>query len=89
MDENVGKMTEIIDKRLGESYNIKSIAVVVKVAMRCIQAEPSSRPRMSEVVAELKEAIKREDSSECEGMVCSFQGLGWSDSSSNILKGGR
>lgn len=61
MDENGGKITEIIDKRLGGRYNIKSISGVAKVAMRCVQALPSCRPNVSEIVAELKEAIKHED----------------------------
>ena len=61
MDENGGKITEIIDKRLGGRYDIKSISGVAKVAMRCVQALTSCRPNVSEIVAELKEAIKHED----------------------------
>jgi len=61
MDENGGEIIEIIDKRLCGGYDIKSITGVAKVAMRCVQAVPSSRPIVGEVVAELKEAIKHED----------------------------
>jgi hypothetical protein len=39
MDENAGKITEIIDKRLGGGYDMKSITRVAKVAMRCVQAD--------------------------------------------------
>jgi hypothetical protein len=61
IDENAGKITEIIDKRLSGRYNMKSISLVIKLAMRCVQSEPSSRPSVSEVLAELKEATKHED----------------------------
>eukprot|EP00253_Pinus_taeda_P019519 PITA_19519 len=61
MDEDGGKIREIIDKRLGGSYSMKSMAGVMKVGMRCVQLEPSCRPSVSEVVAELKEAINHED----------------------------
>eukprot|EP00253_Pinus_taeda_P009510 PITA_09510 len=60
-NDNPSKIAEIIDKKLGGGYDITSITSVAKVAMRCVEAEPSSRPSMSEVVAELKEAIKQED----------------------------
>jgi hypothetical protein len=61
MDENPGKIAEIIDKRLHGNYDMKSINLVAKVAMRCVQAEPSFRPSASEVVVELKNAMKHED----------------------------
>jgi len=60
MDENPCELAEIVDKRLGKDYDIKSITVVAKLAIRCVQAVPSSRPRVSEVVAELKEALNLE-----------------------------
>jgi serine/threonine protein kinase len=61
MDENPGKIAEIIDKRLHGNYDMKSINLVAKVAMRCVQAEPCFRPSVSEVVVELKNAMKHED----------------------------
>eukprot|EP00253_Pinus_taeda_P032856 PITA_32856 len=60
-DENGGKIIDVIDKRLCGDYCMKSMINVAKTAMRCVQALPSSRPPVSEVVAELKEAIKHED----------------------------
>lgn len=60
MDENPGKLAEIVDKRSGKDYDIKSITVVAKLAIRCVQAVPSFRPHVSEIVAELKEALKLE-----------------------------
>jgi serine/threonine protein kinase len=104
MDENVGKITEIVDKRLDGSWHMESMIGVAKVAMRCVQVELSSRPSMSEVVAELKEAIKHEDIASTSisqldiesgdllaGGVDSskLKGMEWSDNSSNIPLVGR
>jgi len=61
MDENGGIIAEIIDKRLEGSYDLKSITRVAKVAMRCVEAKPSLRPSASEVVRELKKAMKIEE----------------------------
>lgn len=61
MDASPGKLAEIIDKRLSRYYDIKSITDVAKLAIRCVRDEPSSRPHVSEVVAELNEAIKLEE----------------------------
>lgn len=61
MDAISGNIEEIIDKRLGGNYNMESVTRVAKVAYRCVKAEPSSRPNVREVVAELTEAIKLED----------------------------
>eukprot|EP00253_Pinus_taeda_P001342 PITA_01342 len=60
-NDNPSRISEIIDKRLGGDYDMTSITSVAKVAMRCVHAEPWSRPNVSEIVAELKEAIKHED----------------------------
>ena len=52
MDENDGNITEIIDKRFPvEGDDMKSIYSVTKVAMRCVQGQPSCRPSVSEIVA--------------------------------------
>jgi len=51
MDAIPGKIEEIIDRRLGGNYNIKSLTRVAKVAVRCVKAESSCRPAISEVVA--------------------------------------
>eukprot|EP00253_Pinus_taeda_P005299 PITA_05299 len=59
--DNPCTIAKIIDKRLGRRYDEISISVVAKLAMRCVQAEPSSRPSVSEIVAELREAINIED----------------------------
>ena len=61
MDSTPGKMEEIVDKRLSGNYDIRSITCVAKVAIRCVKAEPFYRPSITEVVAELREAIKLEE----------------------------
>ena len=104
-DENGGIITEIIDQRLRGNYEIKSVIRVAKLAMRCVHVERSSRPNVSEVVAELKEAIKHEDkdsisiaedigiqNEDLVAVVADWnkrEGMEWSDNSSNISKVGR
>jgi len=61
MDENPGRIAEIIDKRLDGSYDLKSITCVAKVAIRCVEAKLSIRPSVTEVVRELEMAMKIED----------------------------
>jgi serine/threonine protein kinase len=104
-DENGGIITEIIDQRLRGNYEIKSVIRVAKLAMRCVHVERSSRPNVSEVVAELKEAMKHEDKtctsiSELFGIesgelmagqveTTKRRGMEWSDNSSNLPNAGR
>jgi serine/threonine protein kinase len=57
MDVNASKIEEIIDKRMAGNYDIVSIVKVAKLAFRCVEASPSSRPSVSEVVTQIKEAI--------------------------------
>ena len=68
---------EIIDTRLGGNYDIKSITHVAKVAIRCVKAEPFYRPSMSEVVAELREALKLEESYSTISNVLHYVRSGW------------
>ena len=100
--ENVNKIVEIIETGLRDHYHMKSITRVSKLANRCVQAHPSSRPSLSEVVAELREAV-RHDNDVSEGirvdchsdvthlMVESVgdEGMRWSDDSANISNVGR
>jgi hypothetical protein len=94
MDENGGEIAEIIDKRLGGNYDIKSIACIAKLAMRCVDARPSYRPSASEVVANIKEAIICEINIQHGdlqgGAVCSrVDDMEWEDNSSNLFQMGR
>jgi hypothetical protein len=92
-------MAEIIDKRLEANYCMESVTRVAKVAIRCVRAEPSSRPSVSEVVAELKEAIKllEDDASTSISGDAGMESndlqaspiMDWGDDSSNLLKEGR
>eukprot|EP00253_Pinus_taeda_P015558 PITA_15558 len=99
-DENGGKIIDVIDKRLCGGYDMKSVSNVAKIAMRCLQALPSRRPTASEVVAELKEAIKVEEDKDGisiaeengiqNGDVSNKrEGMEWSDNSCNMSNVGR
>lgn len=55
------EIAEVIDGRLGSNYDMKSITGIAKLALRCVEAKPSSRPSVSEVVADIKEAIIHEN----------------------------
>lgn len=61
MDAIPGQIEEIIDRRLGGNYNLESVTRVAKIAIRCVKAEPFYRPSVSEVVEELREAMKLEE----------------------------
>ena len=61
MDSTPGKMEEIVDKRLSGNYDIISITCVAKVAIRCVKDKPFYRLSITEVVSELREAIKLEE----------------------------
>lgn len=105
MNESHGKITEIIDKKLGDNYSLKSITNVAKLAIRCVQDQPSSRPSITEVVGELREAAKHDNmvsedigtkSLHWEADHTNFSvessvpiGMGWSDQSTTVLKVGR
>uniref|UniRef100_A0A0D6QTN4 Protein kinase domain-containing protein n=1 Tax=Araucaria cunninghamii TaxID=56994 RepID=A0A0D6QTN4_ARACU len=57
-DEDLRKIPKIIDKRLGDGYDTKSIVHVARMALRCVESHPSIRPSISDVVMEIKEAMK-------------------------------
>lgn len=59
INENPGKIVEIIDKKMEGTYHMKSITIVASVALKCLQGS-SCRPSISEVVGELKEAFMYE-----------------------------
>eukprot|EP01018_Ginkgo_biloba_P020942 Gb_12080 [translate_table: standard] len=61
METNEGeddKLAEIIDKRLPSNYAMESVSHIAKLAMRCVRSEPSTRPTISEIVIEIREAIR-------------------------------
>jgi len=60
INENPGKIVEIIDKKMDGNYDMKSITIVAKLALRCVEQTSSWRPSMSEIVGELKEAFMYE-----------------------------
>ena len=50
-------IVEIVDKRLGGWYNIKSIVHVANVAWRCIASKPFRRPSISEIETQIRESV--------------------------------
>lgn len=79
-----------------EGYNMKSITRVAKVEMRCVEAQQSSRPSVSDVVEELKKALKIVNKASIseeirieEGDWSKGKGMEWSHNTFNISKTGR
>ena len=55
-----GVIERVVDRRLGEEYNISSIWKVAEIAMACVQYEGIMRPTMNVVCNELMEALRLE-----------------------------
>ena len=55
-----GEIEKIVDKKLGNDYNVSSIWKVAEIAMACVQYEGSRRPEMNIVSSELMDAIRLE-----------------------------
>lgn len=49
-----GNSMELVDQRLGSSFNIEEAEKMVKVALLCTNVSPTQRPPMSEVVSMLE-----------------------------------
>lgn len=62
-----GDIQSIIDLRLQGEYDINSIRKVADTALTCTEEKSVLRPTMMEVVAELKDAMKIEQSRERSG----------------------
>lgn len=52
--EQNGKLTNLVDERLGSNFDKVEVERVVKVAILCTNGSPSMRPMMSEVVGMLQ-----------------------------------
>ena len=59
-----GEIEKVVDKRLGNEYNVSSIWKVAEIAMACVQFQGRKRPTMNEVCNELSEALRLETSSQ-------------------------
>eukprot|EP01018_Ginkgo_biloba_P040774 Gb_37625 [translate_table: standard] len=51
------ELAKIIDKRLHSDYDIKSVSQMAKLAIRCVGTDPASRPTISEIITEIREAL--------------------------------
>ncbi|XP_057861598.2 probable LRR receptor-like serine/threonine-protein kinase At1g67720 isoform X3 [Cryptomeria japonica] len=59
-DEDFMNIKELVDKSMDNNYNKDSVIYVAKLAMRCIESKPIDRPSSSDVVMEIKGAMKYE-----------------------------
>ncbi|KAJ6317013.1 hypothetical protein OIU78_020154 [Salix suchowensis] len=50
-----GKLLDLVDKKLGSSFDNKQALTLLHLAMECISQSPTLRPSMSEVVAKLSD----------------------------------
>ncbi|KAJ3678981.1 hypothetical protein LUZ61_021145 [Rhynchospora tenuis] len=55
-----GNIESILDPNIGGQYNLNSIWKVADLALRCTDLQPTKRPDMRAVVAELKESLDLE-----------------------------
>ena len=55
-----GEIEKIVDKRLGNEYNVSSIWKVAEIAMACVKYQGRTRPTMNIVCGELMDAIRLE-----------------------------
>ncbi|CAN6210495.1 unnamed protein product [Urochloa humidicola] len=59
-----GDIASIADSRLGGSYDVSSMWMVVDTAMACTVDAGANRPTMADVVAQLKDSLALEDARE-------------------------
>lgn len=52
--ERERRLDAIVDRNLGQNYNIQEVEMMMKVALLCTQPSPEERPTMSEVVRMLE-----------------------------------
>ncbi|XP_020264928.1 probable LRR receptor-like serine/threonine-protein kinase At1g05700 isoform X2 [Asparagus officinalis] len=85
-----GNISDFVDTRMQEVYDVNSIWKVADLAMKCTAATSSRRPNMAYVVARLKEALAMEASSQDRSYEMSVQASESSESeTSDVARGGR
>jgi len=80
---------EVIDTSLNGNYSMESIALVAKLALRCVEDRPYSRPTISEVVGEIKEAIIHENENNAQFPVSDAIGIQYGDLQSQPSPSGK
>lgn len=61
-------ITDIVDKRMPEDYSLKSMRTIIDVALKSLAMSSLNRPSMSDVVIQIRDAIKYElETSSTEG----------------------
>lgn len=53
-------ITDIVDKRMPEDYSLKSMRTIIDVALKSLALSSLNRPSMSDVVIQIRVAIKYE-----------------------------
>lgn len=53
-------ITAVVDKRMPGDYSIKSMRVIIDVALKSLAMSSLNRPSMSDVVIQIRDAIKYE-----------------------------
>lgn len=53
-------ITDIVDKRMPEDYSLKSMRTIIDVALKSLALSSLNRPSMSDVVIQIRDAIKYE-----------------------------
>lgn len=58
--QDSGKISSIIDERLGNSFTDKAKEKFIQLILRCVEASSDRRPAMSYVVMELEGILEKE-----------------------------
>lgn len=58
--QDSGKISSIIDERLGNSFTADAMEKLIRLILRCVEASSDGRPAMSYVVMELEGVLEKE-----------------------------
>lgn len=58
--QDSGKISSIIDERLGNSFTAEAMEKLIQLILRCVEASSDRRPAMSYVVMELEGILEKE-----------------------------
>lgn len=58
--QDSGKISSIIDERLGNSFTDEAMEKLIQLILRCVEASSDRRPAMSYVVMELEGILEKE-----------------------------
>ncbi|XP_073006610.1 putative leucine-rich repeat receptor-like serine/threonine-protein kinase At2g19230 isoform X1 [Typha latifolia] len=70
-----GDINAIVDPKLQGMYNTESVWKVLELAMRCMARDVDQRPKMAEVVTQLRESLECETSEKSKSMTTESQSM--------------